>query len=297
MNKTDYMFRIVALAVLWSALAYLSYDGFLFMPTASLEFTLSILFLLAGIVLTFVIWCGPELVNTCRSEHGLQNTKKPADNHADSSTMKGSMKTFVKLLAIIGATLVVLFIIMSMVGKMISKPLLVESKEAIAAYSGDGEATYLRAPAFGIDGVAIEMPAFNMMDGLHTDYSLSGIPLGNPYSIALVVPLGVERDEALVNTIFQGNWKYSIKCNGQVVKEFSDSLGNIHVSGYIGGEYVYIGDELQFSFFSLEENKQHDHHLKVDGSADSWSISVTFTNEVLEEPIHAYIYLRRGGSA
>nr|MDA3832975.1 hypothetical protein [Spirochaetales bacterium] len=60
----------------------------------------------------------------------------------------------------------ILFIAVATTSCDISKPLLIESKEAIEAYSGDGIASYLEAPPFGIDGVAIIMSDFNMMNGL-----------------------------------------------------------------------------------------------------------------------------------
>jgi uncharacterized membrane protein len=63
MKIVDYIFKIIALLVVWCALTFLAVDAIIFMPADWYEFTLCILFLITGIILTITIWCGPEIVN------------------------------------------------------------------------------------------------------------------------------------------------------------------------------------------------------------------------------------------
>ena len=135
------------------------------------------------------------------------------------------------LRAIVGFTLICIFAVVVILGYIGIKPRRVESAEAINAYSGAGVAHYLDAPFFGIDGVLVDMPEFNMMDGLNAEYDLSGIPAGRPYGIFLIVQLDVERDRQVKDTLLEGEWSYTIKKNGTALRTVSAPLREMDNSG------------------------------------------------------------------
>ncbi|MDF7800784.1 hypothetical protein P4C99_15020 [Pontiellaceae bacterium B1224] len=208
------------------------------------------------------------------------------------------MKKVLKLILIILCLIAGVFFSLEIVSEIISKPLLVESKESIKAYSGDGSAKYISAPDFGIDGVSITMPEFNMVAGLNAEYSLSNIPYGDPYTIFLVTePLSIEKNESLIEMILEGNWSYTIKRNETPIKTISGSLQKMTNSSGIRWVKTESGTEEPLrinQFYSYSYGEENG--LVVPDTKDNWSLSVTFTNAALTEPIHAYIYLRRGGS-
>ena len=63
MKIIDYIFRTIALLLVWCLLIFLAVDGVLFMPSDWFEFALCVLFFLTGIILTITIWCGPEVTH------------------------------------------------------------------------------------------------------------------------------------------------------------------------------------------------------------------------------------------
>jgi hypothetical protein len=79
MSTKDYVFRIVALAVVWTAITIPSLSADLFLIADGYDMTIAVLVLVAACVLTLVIWCGPELVGSAgrakqhpmnREQHG-----------------------------------------------------------------------------------------------------------------------------------------------------------------------------------------------------------------------------------
>ncbi len=195
--------------------------------------------------------------------------------------------------SIVGSILVCTLALVITLGYIRVKPRRVESAEAINTYSGDGVAHYLDAPLFGIDGVLIDMPAFNMMDGLNTEYDLTGIPAGRPYGIFLLVPLDVERDSQVRDTLLKGEWSYTIRKNGAAVRTVSGLLGEMDNSGCY--ERVKGKDGKEQMVHINEFLKYPKHRLEIPDAKDKWSLSVTFSNTALQEPISAHIRLRRGG--
>ena len=172
-----------------------------------------------------------------------------------------------------------------------------ESKHAIEKYSGDGIAKYIKRPGlFGIDGVSIEMPKFNMMNGLKTEYDLSGIPPGDPYMIYFVVPLIAEKEETLFNKISEGDFELCIKQNGKVIKTFTSTLAgmtNNQFSRWVNSSGTNARRIAINRFYDSSSDKST--YLSVNDSMDKWSILVTYTNQYIKEPIEAYILLERGG--
>lgn len=200
--------------------------------------------------------------------------------------MKAPPKSFV------GFILLCIFMIAVIFGYIRCKPRLIESKEAINAYSGDGIAHYISAKLFGKDGVLIDMPEFNMMDGLNTEYDLSGIPAGNPYGIFLIVRLNVEKEKQVIDAILEGKWSYTIKKNGEALKTVTGSLREMDNSGCYIKSKAEDGNE---QTVHINEFFKYPIHLKIPDTKDKWSLSVTFTDAALQEPINAHIRLRRGG--
>jgi len=62
LTTRDYIFRCIALAIVWSGLVIPSVTSELFLPADIYDLALSGMVLVCGGVLTLVIWCGPELV-------------------------------------------------------------------------------------------------------------------------------------------------------------------------------------------------------------------------------------------
>ena len=68
MRITDYIFRTIALLLIWCSLTFLAYDGDIFIPEGWFGFALCALFFLTGIILTITIWCGPDMVRSPQQE-------------------------------------------------------------------------------------------------------------------------------------------------------------------------------------------------------------------------------------
>jgi hypothetical protein len=173
-----------------------------------------------------------------------------------------------------------------------------DTKQAVTDYSGDGEAKYLERPGLlGVDGVSIEMPRFNMMAGLDTEYDLSGIPPGS-YVIYLTVPLSHEKKKTHLDLISKGQWSFSTKKNGEVVSSVSGILDEMTNNQF--SRWVYTENTNKqwtaFNRFYPYSYETKVHRLSVANKTNHWSISVTFTNEELHGPIEAYIQLQRGGT-
>ena len=88
MTTKDYIFRIMAVAVIWTALAIPSVTAGLFVITDVFDLAIAILVLGAGSLMTLGIWCGPELVRcftgTTESRNREQQLGQVPSEAADS---------------------------------------------------------------------------------------------------------------------------------------------------------------------------------------------------------------------
>ena len=55
-------------------------------------------------------------------------------------------------------------------------------------YTGDGTLEYLNAPMLGTSGWRVTLPSFDLSAGINTNYLLTGLPVGEPYFVHLIVP-------------------------------------------------------------------------------------------------------------
>jgi hypothetical protein len=62
MNKEDYTFRCIALFIVWCGIAVPAIIGDVFLPIDLLDMILAGMLLGTGVLLTLVIWCGPQFV-------------------------------------------------------------------------------------------------------------------------------------------------------------------------------------------------------------------------------------------
>ena len=62
MKTKDYIFRCIALTIVWSGLVFPVVTANLFVPTGLFDWTLAVLVLITGGFLTITIWCGLEIV-------------------------------------------------------------------------------------------------------------------------------------------------------------------------------------------------------------------------------------------
>ena len=62
MKIRDYIFRIIAVAMVWFALGVVIIESGVFFPSDMLEFGMGLFSLLCGVAMTLIIWCGPQLV-------------------------------------------------------------------------------------------------------------------------------------------------------------------------------------------------------------------------------------------
>ncbi len=100
-----------------------------------------------------------------------------------------------------------------------------------------------------------------------------------------------------MDTILKGKWSYTIKKNGAAVKTVAGTLREMtdfHFNRWINSdtENEQIIGMNNFYYYSYGEETG----LEVTDTNDNWSISVTLTNTILQEPVTAYINLQRGGS-
>lgn len=68
MRIVDYLFRSLALAFVWCALAFPATASDLYPPVDWREWLFTYALLVSGILLTIVIWCGPEIVSRRKLE-------------------------------------------------------------------------------------------------------------------------------------------------------------------------------------------------------------------------------------
>jgi hypothetical protein len=175
----------------------------------------------------------------------------------------------------------------------------IESEKDLRQYHGDGVARHLKSPGLlGIDGIAIEMPHFDLSKGLVKEYDLSGIPKGGPYHLYLVVPSSSPTDTVFLNSIEKRHCSFTIKMNGVEVSTYSASLKAMINSQYgwwenlDGTNKQWIGfNRFYFDDFGKETKMQ----IEETSTSKKWTLSVSTTNEFLTEPIDAYILIERGG--
>lgn len=77
LNIVDYLFRTLALAFVWCALAFPATASNLYPPANWKEWLFTYVLLVSGILLTIVIWCGPEIVRrrSVRATRSAENGK------------------------------------------------------------------------------------------------------------------------------------------------------------------------------------------------------------------------------
>lgn len=61
MTSKDYLFRILALVVVWTGITIPATKADLFFITEPSDLKIAVVVLAAACVLTFVVWCGPDL--------------------------------------------------------------------------------------------------------------------------------------------------------------------------------------------------------------------------------------------
>jgi hypothetical protein len=172
-----------------------------------------------------------------------------------------------------------------------------ESKQAIRDYAGDGQPRYLKAPGFlGIDGIAIEMPHFDLQNGIDIEYDLAGIPPGNPYVIYLVVPLTQQQQKKHLESILAVEWTFTLKKNGAEVASVSDTLAAMTNNQFTrfmpsGGKNKIIVTINRFSRHSSDYSS----YLHSMDPKDHWTLAVHVINQTVPAPVEAYIVLERGG--
>lgn len=80
MTTKDYVFRTLALLIVWTAIGMASIDASLFIITDEFDLAIASLVLAVGLLVTLVIWCGPEFV---RWLTGPTNQSRSSEQHAE----------------------------------------------------------------------------------------------------------------------------------------------------------------------------------------------------------------------
>ncbi len=153
-------------------------------------------------------------------------------------------------------------------------------KRQIDSYRGDGKIEYLEAPGpLGASGVRIKFPKIDLSKNYQETFDMSGIPLGNSYTVGLVVPPPNHY------RFWPGTLNYRILKDGKIIREVRENLDKYsqEQSSKRRMYYFYRSDDLE-SFY-----------LEIDSPDSIYLFEVEFITSKLPKKVPAYLVIECGG--
>lgn len=155
-----------------------------------------------------------------------------------------------------------------------------ELKHQVESYRGDGQIEFLKAPGLlGSSGVRLRFPEIDLSKNYKETFNISGIPIGENYTVGLVVPPPNH------HKFWPGALNYKVMKNGKIIKEVRESLAS----------YTHSESPNRSRFYYYPKDNLDDFYLKIDSSDSSYIFEAEFVSSNIHEKVPAYLTIEFGG--
>ena len=152
-------------------------------------------------------------------------------------------------------------------------------------YTGDGTLEYLNAPMLGTSGWRVTLPSFDLSAGINTNYLLTGLPVGEPYFVQLIVS-----EPCPISEVQEGQFSFRLQQNGNTIKDLPLTRLSDMVNTQGGGINA---------FWYYDRKDPHadvyEYTFSVTNVEDHLSLNIVYANSALQMEVPAYIVVTRGG--
>ena len=159
-----------------------------------------------------------------------------------------------------------------------------ETQTRLSQYTGDGQLQYLRGPLLGCDGWRITLPSFDLAEGITTNYSLTGLPAGDQYTVYLVVS-----NPCPMWLVTRGVWSFTLDVNNRTIRQMKAPMSEMINAA--------DGEKNCFWFYRKHDRTAdvYEYAFAATNASDNIRLSVSYHNDRMTVPVRAFVSVERGG--